>query len=65
MMNIPPSEARQLSLYDYESMLWNWNDAQGSDDGGYPDPERTEALIARINADPSLTGPTPAPESVN
>ena len=65
-MNVPPSEARLLSLHDYEMLLWNWNENHRSDDDvDPPDPEQTMALIDRINADPRLTGPRPAPEAVN
>lgn len=60
-MNIPPSEAKRLSLHEYEGILWNWNDAQARDDVDAPDPELTERLIASINADKRLTGPKPAP----
>jgi len=58
MMNIPPSEAKQFSIHEYEALLWNWNDAhRTSDDVDPPDPETTIALLDRINADPRLTGP--------
>jgi len=26
MMGVPPSEARRLSWWEYQAMLWNWND---------------------------------------
>jgi hypothetical protein len=56
MMNIPPSEAEHMSLYDYEAMLWNWNEAHRSgDDIDPPDPETTMARLEKINADPRLT----------
>lgn len=60
-MNIPPSEAKQLSLYEYEAILWNWNDAQGGHDDDAPDPELTMKLIDRINADERMTGPRMEP----
>lgn len=63
-MNIPPSEANKFSLYEYEAVLWNWNDALNRDDVEAPDPEATMALIDRINADPRMTG-TAKPEAVN
>jgi hypothetical protein len=66
MMNIPPSEAKLLSLHDYESILWHWNDAQQSgDDPDALDAEATMKLIDAINADPRLTGAAAAPELAN
>jgi hypothetical protein len=65
MMNIPPSEANRLSMHDYESILWNWNDAQKAGDIEAPDPDVAMAMIDKINADPRLTGPRKAAESVN
>lgn len=56
MMNIPPSEVERMSLYDYEALLYNWNEAHGSDDVEAPDADRSEEMNARINADPRLTG---------
>jgi hypothetical protein len=61
-MNVPPSEAKQLSLYEYEALLWNWNEMHSPGDDA-PDPETTMILIDRINADARLTGS--APETVN
>lgn len=61
-MNIPPSEANRLSFYDYEMLLWNWNDAHDQDSDA-PDPEQTIKRLAKINADPRLTGA--APQAVN
>jgi hypothetical protein len=64
-MNIPPSEARELSLYEYEGLLWNWNDAHGGDSAGeVPDADTTMVLIDRINADPRFTGAR-KPKKVN
>lgn len=56
-MNIPPSEARHLSYYDSQAILWHWNDMHDVGDGDAPDPELTMKLIDKINADPRLTGP--------
>jgi hypothetical protein len=65
-MNIPPSEAKALSLWEYQALLWQWNEAHNYDaDGEAPDAERTQELLDRINADPRLTGPPPAKELVN
>lgn len=64
-MNIPPSEAKSLSLWEYEAILSEWNDAHDyGDDMAAPDPETTQALLDKINADPRLTG-AKAPEAVN
>ncbi|MGJ0508934.1 MAG: hypothetical protein ACR652_17760 [Methylocystis sp.] len=58
---MPPSEAKALSMWEYEALLWNWNDAHDLDaDASAPDPEVTQALLDKINADPRLTGREPA-----
>lgn len=62
-MNIAPSEANKLSLWEYEAILWHWNDAHSiKDDLEAPDPEAAMALLEKINSDPRLTG---QPASVN
>lgn len=62
MMNIPPSEAKRLTLWEYQALLHNWNRAHSTgDDIKAPDPERTQRMIDRINANPALTGPKPVP----
>jgi hypothetical protein len=63
-MNIPPSEAKALSLWEDEALLWNWNEAHNVEGDGPPDPETTQALLDKINADPRLTG-AKVPETVN
>lgn len=56
MMGIGPGDARELSLWDYEALLYHWNDAhQSGDDVEAPDPARALAMLDRINADPRLT----------
>ncbi len=56
MMNIPVEAAAALALWEYEALLWHWNDAHSSgDDIEAPDPERAIAMLDRINADPRLT----------
>lgn len=56
MMNIPPSETGNLSLWHYEALLWNWNEAHDtSGDVAPPDPAIALPLLDRINADPRLT----------
>lgn len=32
MMSIPPSEARELTWWEYQAMLWNWNDRHSTDE---------------------------------
>lgn len=60
MMNIPPSEVERMSLWDYEALLYNWNEAHDAGDVEPPDAEQAQALMDRINADPRLTGKPPA-----
>lgn len=56
MMNIPPDVAAGMSLWEYEALLYHWEEAHGSgDDVGLPDPEVTMRLIEKANADPRLT----------
>jgi hypothetical protein len=35
MMGIPPSEAKRLTWWEYQALLWNWNDRhpQPGEDG--------------------------------
>lgn len=61
MMNIPPSEAKQLSLPEYDAILYHWNDAHRGGDLDAPDPDVAMPMIDAINADPRLTGPKPEP----
>lgn len=55
MMNIPPSEAKALSMEEYEMLLHGWNKAHGGDDVSAPDPEMVQRRLDAINADPRLT----------
>lgn len=52
-MNIPPSEAKALSLWEYESLLFHWNDAHGGEVKA-PDAGQTQSMIDQINSDPRL-----------
>lgn len=45
-MNIPPSEAKALTLYDYQALLHNWQAAQGPGDDP-PEPPSIEETEAR------------------
>lgn len=55
MMNIPPDQAANLSLWEYEALLHNWNEAHGGgDDIQPPDHELTQRLIDKINLNPDL-----------
>lgn len=56
MMNIPPGGADQLSLWQYEALLWHWNEAHRSaDDIDPPDPEIAMAILERANMNLALT----------
>lgn len=58
MMNIPPGEAKALTLWEYEALLHHWNAAHSTgDDVEPPDPATTQKLIDMINSDPKLHGP--------
>jgi hypothetical protein len=51
MMAIPPSEAKKLTWWEYQALLWNWNDRH---DTGQeepvepPSPENVLALSHRV-----------------
>jgi len=51
MMNIPPSEAKRLTWWEYQGLLWNWNDRHSTEEE-QPDPpdpgfmKRRQARIA-------------------
>lgn len=55
MMNIPPEQAAQLSLWEYEALLWHWNEAHSSgEDIEAPDPEIAMAILERANLNLAL-----------
>jgi hypothetical protein len=55
-MNIPPSDADRLSLYEYEEILYHWNVAHSlDDDSDAPDAEMAMAIIEKANRDERLT----------
>jgi hypothetical protein len=54
-MNIPPSEAALMSLYEYEEILYHWNEAHRmDDDADAPDPQIAMAILEKANSDPRL-----------
>jgi hypothetical protein len=62
MMNVPPSEAKALSLWEYEALLHNWNEAHNPDGSvEAPDHERTQRMIEKLNANPALLVANKAP----
>jgi hypothetical protein len=55
MMNVPPSEARALSLWEYEALLHGWNEAHSSSgDPDGPDPDQVIAILDAANSHPAL-----------
>jgi hypothetical protein len=52
MMSIPPSEARKLTLYEYQALLHNWQAAHetGEEVPEPPSIEETEARRERLEA---------------
>jgi hypothetical protein len=45
MMNIPPDQAKDMSLQEYEARLFHWNEAHDfNGDGDTPDPEVVRPL---------------------
>ena len=59
MMNIPPSEAKRLSLWEYEAILWNFNEAHRveDDEPSAPEPKILQSQLDRLNSDPLLNPP--------
>jgi hypothetical protein len=47
MMAIPPSEARSLSWWEYQALLWNWNDRHVQEDKEDPAEAPDAAFVAR------------------
>jgi hypothetical protein len=55
MMGLSFAEADSLSLYDYEELLYHWNEAHDTDgDVEPPDPEVAMRILDKINATPEL-----------
>lgn len=60
MMNIPPSEAKALSLEEYEGLLWCWQQAhKSSKDDVEVDAERMVKMVENLRKRPDLLGPRP------
>lgn len=55
MMNVSLADARGMSLWDYEALLYHWNEAHSTDVAA-PDHDKTQRLIDKINTDPKLYG---------
>jgi hypothetical protein len=49
MMKIPPSEAKRLTLYDYDALLYNWQAAHETGEE-LPEPPSIEETEARRDA---------------
>jgi len=54
MMGVSDSDARALSLHDYEMRLWHWNQIHGDADTEIVDPEITQRAIDNLRARPDL-----------
>lgn len=46
MMGIAPSEAKRLSWWEYQAILWNWNDRHEIDKEEPPEPPTPESVLA-------------------
>lgn len=56
MMNIPPGDVQTMSLWEYEALLYHWNEAHGgSESGDPPDAKTAMKVLDLINANPALT----------
>lgn len=47
MMNVPPSEARELTLHDYQALVHNWQAAHETGDEP-PEPPSIEEVENRM-----------------
>lgn len=51
MMNIPPAEAKKLTLYEYGALVHNWQAAHSTEDQIEPPSiEETEERMRRLEA---------------
>jgi hypothetical protein len=47
MMGIQPSEAKRLTWWEYQGLLWNWNDRHSTEkDEPAPEPPSAESVLA-------------------
>lgn len=53
-MNIPVSDARALSLWEYDALIYHWNEAHGDGDAPTVPHEVSERLIDKLRANPEL-----------
>lgn len=75
MMGLGRYDTDRMSLFEYQARMHHWNAAHSRDkgEGGKGEHkvphERTEELIATLNANPELLGPAPpgfgAPDPAN
>lgn len=55
MMGLGWADIQRMSLWEYESRLYHWNEAHGGgEDHDPPDRELSQRLIDKINSDPAL-----------
>lgn len=50
MMNIQPSEAKNLTMYEYQALLHNWQAAHSGDSADAPSLEATEERLRKLEA---------------
>lgn len=53
MMNVPPSEANDLGLWEYQAMIYHWNKLHQTEPDG-PSPAETQAMIDALKANPDM-----------
>lgn len=53
MMNVPPSEADDLGLWEYQAMIYHWNKLHQTEPDG-PSTAETQAMIDALKADPEM-----------
>lgn len=64
-MGVSDSDAREMSLYDYEMRCWHWNDKHSDKSDEITDPEITQKMIDELRKHPEFLtktkGVTPPP----
>lgn len=53
-MGVGATDAREMSLYEYEMRLHHWNEIHGSGDDEIVDPEITQRMIDNLMSRPDL-----------
>lgn len=58
MMGVAPDAADHMDLWEYEALLFHWNESHGGGEPTLPkpDPMAAQRILDKANANPKLTG---------